>query len=159
MPKWVAVLFGILTPFFFVASGFFIKHLTAPHVGFKATSVTFATQFFSSLVILIIGFAWYWREVKPLNKKMFLIGFFGSIFDSCGKACIQIAYANGPAGPITSFVELNNVALVILEGFRYRKVPNYLEFLGFIFAIIGTLVLCIPYQMKRLFKCIFCCSD
>ena len=41
VPKWVAVLFGLLTPCLFVASGLWIKHLTAPHVGFDSLSVSF----------------------------------------------------------------------------------------------------------------------
>lgn len=88
IPKWVAVLFGILTPCFFVASGLFIKHLTSPKVGFDAMTISFSTSCFSSILILIIGVSWYWREVETLNKRLFIIGFFGSIFDSCGKACI-----------------------------------------------------------------------
>ena len=89
---------------------------------------------------------------------MFLIGFFGSIFDSCGKACIQKAYSNGPAGPIAAFVELNNVVLIIKEAIMYKRIPNYLETLGFIFAIIGALVLCIPEHIVKFLKCIFCFS-
>ena len=159
VPKWIAVLFGILTPCFFVANGLYIKHLTAPHVRFDAITISFSTQLFSSLIILVIGFAWYWQEVEVLNKKMFLIGFFGSILDSLGKACIQKAYSCGPAGPISAFVELNNIALIILEAVRYMKMPNYLEFLGFIFAIVGALVLCIPEQLTYWLKCLFCCTS
>ena len=106
---------------------------------------------------MIVGLAWYWQEVEPLNKRMFLIGFFGSIFDSCGKATIQKAYSTGPAGPIAAFVELNNVVLILKEAIVHRKIPNYLETLGFVFAIIGALVLCIPEQLVKWIKCIFCC--
>ena len=87
-PKWIAVLFGILTPCFFVASALFIKHLTSPQVGFDAMTVSFATSCTMSIVVIILGVTWYWKEVDTFNRRLFIIGFFGSIFDTCGKACI-----------------------------------------------------------------------
>ena len=44
MPKWVAVLFGFITPMFFVTNGLYIKHLTNPKVGFNAMTVSFAAS-------------------------------------------------------------------------------------------------------------------
>ena len=157
-PKWIAVLFGILTPCFFVASALFIKHLTSPKVGFDAITVSFASSCTMSIVVIILGVTWYWKEVDTFNRRLFIIGFFGSIFDTCGKACIQRAYSTGPAGPVSAFVEMNNVVLVIFEAIRARKMPNYLEFIGFILAIVGALVLCIPDEITNLLRCIFCCK-
>ena len=81
-------------------------------------TISFASSCFSSIIIMIIGVTWYWREVDTFKKDLFIIGIFGSIFDSVGKACIQKAYSKGPAGPVSAFVELNNVFLVIFEAFR-----------------------------------------
>jgi drug/metabolite transporter (DMT)-like permease len=61
VPKWVAVVFGLLTPVFFVASGLFIKHLTSARVGFDAMTISFATSCFSSTLIMILGIAWFWQ--------------------------------------------------------------------------------------------------
>ena len=88
VPKWVAVLFGLLTPVFFVTSGLFIKHLTSPRVGFDAMTISFATSFFSSTLIIILGVTWFWQYKEVFNTRLFVIGIFGSIFDSVGKACI-----------------------------------------------------------------------
>lgn len=107
-------------------------------------TVSFSTSCTTSTLIIILGACWYWQSVDSFNKRLFIIGFFGSIFDSCGKACIQKAYSTGPAGPVAAFVELNNVVLIIFEAIRSKRVPNYLEFLGFLFAIYGALILCIP---------------
>jgi hypothetical protein len=60
MPKWIAVLFGILTPCFFVGSGLFIKHLTSKEVGFDAMTVSFSSSCFSSTLIMLLGICWYW---------------------------------------------------------------------------------------------------
>jgi drug/metabolite transporter (DMT)-like permease len=149
VPKWVAVLFGLLTPVFFVTSGLFIKHLTSARVGFDAMTISFATSCFSSTLIMILGIAWFWQEVEVFNKKLFIIGIFGSIFDSVGKACIQKAYSKGPAGPVSAFVELNNVLLVVFEGLRYWQLPKSLELIGFLLGIIGALVLCIPDELIK----------
>jgi drug/metabolite transporter (DMT)-like permease len=151
VPKWVAVMFGLLTPVFFVASGLFIKHLTSPKVGFDAMTISFATSFFSSTLIIILGASWYWQTVAIFNTRLFVIGIFGSIFDSVGKACIQKAYSKGPAGPVSAFVELNNVFLVVFEAARYWKLPRLLELVGFVLGIFGALVLCIPDEIIKIF--------
>jgi uncharacterized membrane protein len=144
LPKWIPVLFGFLTPCFFVASGLFIKHLTSPRVGFDAITVSFASSCFTSIIVMIVGVTWYWKEVDTFKKDLFIIGIFGSIFDSVGKACVQKAYSKGPAGPVGAFVELNNVFLVIFEACRLWQLPKNLEFVGFAFGIIGALILCMP---------------
>ena len=93
---------------------------------------------------MIVGVTWYWKEVDTFKKDLFVIGIFGSIFDSIGKACVQKAYSKGPAGPVGAFVELNNVILVIFEACRLWQLPKNLEFVGFAFGIIGALILCMP---------------
>ena len=157
-PKWVAVLFGILTPCFFVTSALFIKHLTSKEVGFDAMTVSFATSSATSVLIIIIGAAWFWQEVETFNKRLFIIGFFGSILDTCGKACIQRAYSKGPAGPVAAIVECNNVLLILFEAIRTKRVPNYLEFLGFLCAILGALIMSIPDEINQCLRCFFCCK-
>jgi hypothetical protein len=87
-PKWIPVLFGFLTPCFFVTSGLYIKHLTSKRVGFDAITISFASSCLSSIIVMIVGVTWYWREVDTFKKHLFVIGIFGSIFDSVGKACI-----------------------------------------------------------------------
>lgn len=59
-PKWIAVLFGILTPCVFVAGGLWIKHMTKSHVGFDAMTVSFSSSFVTSTITVIIGATWYW---------------------------------------------------------------------------------------------------
>ena len=155
VPKWVAVMFGFLTPCFFTASGLFIKHLTKPSVGFNPITISFSTSFIVSLFIMIAGVTWFWRYVENFQKDLFILGLFGSIFDTAGKACIQKAYSRGPAGPVAAFVEMNNVLLVIIESIRLLQMPKFLEILGFIFGITGGLTLCIPDQLQKIF-CFIC---
>ena len=83
---------------------------------------------------------------------MFLIGLLGSVFDTLGKACIQNAYSNGPAGPVAAFVEINNVFLVLYECFRMLQLPTALESIGFILGIFGALVLSVPDQIVACFR-------
>ena len=86
-----------------------------------------------------------------------MIGFFGSIFESVGKACILKAFSKGPAGQVSALVELNNVLLVVFEAARLAKLPKNLELLGFLIGMFGAMVLCIPDELTKLFKCFFPC--
>lgn len=156
VPKYVAVVFGVITPLWMIANSLFIKHLTNESIGFNATTVSFSSSGFCCTIIIILGCAWYWQEVAEFRWKLFLIGFFSSIFDTCGKACILKAFSIGPAGPVAAFVELNNVLLVLFEGLRLWHVPNYLEIIGFFLGICGALVLSIPKQLMALIRKILC---
>ena len=89
---------------------------------------------------------WYWRSVEPFDSKLFLIGIAGSILDTVGKSFIQTAFARGPAGPVTAFVEMNNVLLIILDSIRTWTLPSGLEILGFILGISGGL--CFVFQQQ-----------
>lgn len=155
-PKWVPVMFGVLTPVFFVTSGLFIKHLTSKRVGFDAMNISFSTTLSGSSVILIVGILWYWRVDAVFNKRLFFIGMFSSIFDTFGKACIQRAYSRGPAGPVSAFVEINNVFLIIFECCRLWKLPNWMEFMGFLFGFFGAIVLTVPDALLKLLTCGYC---
>jgi len=45
--------------------------------------------------------------------------------------------------------------LVVFEAARYLKLPQSLEFIGFLLGIFGALVLCIPDELMKLFnKCV-----
>jgi drug/metabolite transporter (DMT)-like permease len=151
VPKWVAVMFGFMTPCFFVSSGLFIKHLTKPSVGFDPITISFSTSSVVSLIIMILGASWFWQVVEKFQTDLFLLGLVGSIFDTIGKACIQKAYSRGPAGPVSAFVEMNNVLLVIIEALRMMRSPHPIEIVGFACGIGGGMTLCIPDQLKKIF--------
>ena len=119
VPKWIAVIVALITPIFFIISSLFIKHLTSPRVGFDAMTISFGSSSFTCILILILGYFWFWQYIELFNSKLFIIGIFGSIFDSIGKACIQKAYSKGPAGPISAYVDINNVLLLVFEAVRY----------------------------------------
>lgn len=156
-PAWPAIIFGFVTPCFFLASASFNKHITHESINFHAPTLSYGSSFVASTVVIIIGLTWYWRAYK-FSLKLFLIGIAGSVFDTAGKAFIQNAYANGPMGPIAACVELNNILLVIICAGIERKVPSWLEIVAFILGITGGLFFVIPAQIYEFFKCVFCCQ-
>ena len=138
-PTWVAILWGFITPCFFLTQSFFTKFITQPKYNFDAKTATFGTSCVTSFVILLTGVFWYWHSVKPFDTRLFLIGIAGSILDTIGKSFIQTAFARGPAGPVTAFVEMNNIILIILDAIRTWTLPSGLEILGFLLGISGGL--------------------
>lgn len=87
-PTWIAILWGFITPCFFLAQSFFTKFITQPKYNFNARTASFGTSSVTSFVVLIIGVTWYWRSVSPFDKKLFLIGIAGSAIDTVGKSFI-----------------------------------------------------------------------
>lgn len=138
-PTWIAILWGFITPCFFLAQSFFTKFITQPKYNFDARTATFGTSSVTSFIVLLIGVFWYWRSVQPFDTKLFLIGIVGSILDTIGKSFIQTAFSRGPAGPVTAFVEMNNIWLIVLDSIRTWTLPSWLELLGFLLGISGGL--------------------
>lgn len=125
-PKWVAVLFGLVTPMWMIGNSLWIKHLTQPSIGFDPLTNSFSSSFVASSIIIVIGAAWYWQQVEAFRGDLFLVGFLSSMLDVCGKACISKAFSRGPAGVVAALVEANNVILLIIESLRIGTFPNYI---------------------------------
>ena len=163
-PTWIAILWGFITPCFFLAQSFFTKFITKPKYNFNAKTVSFGTSSVSSFLILILGVSWYWRSVEPIDWKLFSIGIAAAVFDSVGKSFIQTAFSKGPAGPVAAFVEMNNIFLIILDALRTWTMPSALEIIGFLCGIAGGLCFVFEDQVSRSVKCVgralcclFCC--
>lgn len=138
-PTWIAILWGFITPCFFLAQSFYTKFITQPKYNFDAKTASFGTSSVTSFFVIYLGVIWYWRSVKPFDCTLFLYGIAGSILDNIGKSFIQSAFSNGPAGPVTAIVEMDNIILVIFDAIRTWSLPSGLEILGFILGIIGAL--------------------
>ena len=123
-PTWIALLWGFITPCFFLAQSFYTKYITSPRFNFCARTVCFGSSATTSFIVLIVGVSWYWRKVHPLDPQLFLIGIAASMVDTVGNACLQTAFSKGPAGPITAMVEMNNVFLVVLDAVRTNSMPT-----------------------------------
>jgi drug/metabolite transporter (DMT)-like permease len=146
-PVWPAILLGFITPCVFCAQALYNKHVTAPHVGFDAATLSFGSSSIAGGLLTIVSAAWYFQYVVTWDPTLFWVGLGAAILDTIGKAFIQRAFAAGPAGIVGAFVEINNVLLVIIEAVREQRVPSGLEFVSFIFAMVGALWFVIPGQL------------
>lgn len=159
---WLAILWGFITPCFFLAQSFYTKFITKPKYNFNIKTASFATSSCTSFVVLLVGVCWYWRSVHPFDRYLFLIGIVASVCDSVGKSFIQYAFSKGPAGPVAAFVEMNNVPLVLIDSLRTWTMPSFLEIIGFIFGILGGISFVFPKELndfKYWFLRRFCCQE
>ena len=124
---WVPVLFSLITPIFFVVGTLFVKYLTSPSVGFDPFTLTFGYTGITNSLTLLVGILWFWSAENPVNKELFVRGFFSSIFDNLGLAFEDKATSIGPAGPISGLISLNSVLLTIYEAIYFKQVPNLLQ--------------------------------
>ena len=145
------VLFGIATPVFFVSAGLFTKHATKPNVGFNPKIIWAVASFIGSAILLVVGLVGFSEKLR-VGGELYTLGFLSAIFDTLGKICVQTAYSKGPAGAVAAFVEMNNVALVIIESIRTRKPPTFMEGLGFILVICGAFVIILSEQFIKLLR-------
>ena len=155
MPTWVPVLFGVLTPIFFTTNGALTKHLTGhrrkgakPLTAeeqrrvFDAGNLSFTAYLVTNVIVLIAAIP-YW-VIVDFDFNLFWIGIVGAVINTLGLVSVQVALSSGPSGPVSALTTVQNVALVIIEAIKNKRVPNPYEFVGLIFGMAGALILVIP---------------
>lgn len=85
VPTIIPVCFGLFTPVFFTIFGMTIKHLTQERIGFITWNLSFNSILVMNTIMLIIVLP-YWNA-GHFDKRLFWLGFFGSIIDTLGKVC------------------------------------------------------------------------
>ena len=154
-PVWVAILWGFMTPCFFIMNTFTMKRNVIRY-NFEARTASFGATFVGSSLIFLLGICWYWQVVIALDWKMFGIGLVTSIIDTCSKALIQNAFSKGPAGSVGAVSQFSNILLLIFDALRMLKFPSGYEILGFMLCCSGGLCLILRDQVYRLLRCICC---
>ena len=120
-PIWVAVLFSFITTFLMVMGAIWVKHLTKESIGFEPLTLSFSSIFVTNTIVLIVGFSWYWKYVSKFDVNLFLIGFFGSIFDCLSYGLASKAVSNYPIGLAFAIEQtISSALLIIYESIRVR---------------------------------------
>ena len=79
MPKWIPVVFAIITPLSFTAYSILTKHLSSEKVGFNINRIISSVYLIVNALILMIAIPfWYYTEFHP---NLFWIGFIAAIAD------------------------------------------------------------------------------
>lgn len=152
VPTYVPVLFGVITPIFFTISGMLTKKLVTGRMQFNPGVLSMMSICFVDIIILV-GAAIYWAQTGTFSHRLFLLGLFGSIFDTIGKVCSYQAMCYGRAGTTTALGGLAGVYLVIVEAIKTSKSPTAIEFVALFVCLLGSLVLVIPDVIMRVFCC------
>ena len=152
------VLFGILTPVCFCASNVLLKYLTDEEKGIRFNGSTLSMSAISLVNAILVIFAIVYWQSHEFDHDLFWIGFGGSIINTVGLVCINIAISCGPMGPVSSIGACSNILLVLVYAIRNMKAPNYIEFISLALAFCGALELVIPEVINRCLRCIFLCN-
>ena len=63
-----------------------------------------------------------------------------------------------PQGPTTAVIGLRIILVVFIDSLNSRVLPTSLQWIGFIFCIMGILTLSMPDQMFELWYCLTRCQ-
>mmetsp|Transcript_9676 Transcript_9676/g.16272 ORF Transcript_9676/g.16272 Transcript_9676/m.16272 type:complete len:184 (+) Transcript_9676:527-1078(+) len=75
IPKWIPVVFSVMTPMFFIMQGLFTKHATNPKIGFHAQTLSITTSLVGATILVVAAASWYWHVSTP-TQYLLTIGFF-----------------------------------------------------------------------------------
>jgi drug/metabolite transporter (DMT)-like permease len=157
---WVPVVFGIITPIGFSTNGILVKHLVGPKVRFDTSTLAFTGYFVVNVIVIIFALIFWSSWGMRFDLYLFWLGLAGSIINTLGIVCAQIAVAKGPAGPASALSASGNILLTIIEAFKHERIPTYSECMGLVIGIFGALILVIPHWFENVWASIkrcFCC--
>ena len=109
-------------------------------------------MFFIVNLIIIIAAIPFW-EIVYFDKRLFWVGFIGSMFDQIGYICVQNAFHLGPAGPVAAIYGIANYTFVVIECIKNAKMLSLAESIGLIIVIYGAFLIIFP---EFYYKYCFC---
>lgn len=68
----------------------------------------------------------------------------GSIVNTLGLVCIQNAISLGPGGPVSAIAQVNCILLVIVEAIKHKRMLFWMEIIGLVLGVYGSMILVIP---------------
>ena len=155
VPSFVPVLFGIFTPFSFMASGLFTNHLVGEDGikhRFETNQLQYSAMFIVNLLVLILSIVYWVNEI--FNQYLFWVGFIGSLINIIGQVSLHQAMSKDNQGTVLAITGLSNILLVVIECLKLQKMLSLYELLGFLFGLFGTLILVIPDKMRAvIYRC------
>ena len=155
IPAVIPVVFSLMVPCVFVASGILQKHLTSEKGGgFDNDQLIFSSVLLVNVIVMFFAII-YWSSSDSFNTRLFVLGFITSIFDTIGKFTWLTSMNYGPGAPTSAIVNLSSPLLVIMQALVYFKMIKPTEFLALIICFLGSFILLIPNVAKRIL-CLVC---
>ena len=108
---------------------------------------------FCNILTAIVAY-FYFKQNGGFDKRRFIIGFFGSFFDTIGIVCITKAFSNGPGGLVAALCTSTNIILTVLEAIKHQRTLSNMEWAGLVLGVYGALIISIP---DLIIKYCFCC--
>ena len=117
----------------------------------------FGYNFVWSLVASIIAIYCWHRDVVEFELKYLIEGSISGVCTMIGAllATHALKIDGAPQGPTVALCNSKLLLLVTIDSIIQRKLPPWMQWLGLIIGIIGTLVVSIPEELKKCLTCIF----
>lgn len=79
------------------------------------------------------------------DRRLWILGSIGSLINCVGTFFSISSYATGkPAGPIAALQATQMIMVTIIDSIRFGEIPHYMQLIGLLIGIVGTLVLSMP---------------
>ncbi len=113
---WIPVMVAVMTPIGFALNAMLVKYLTTER-NMDPSVLSYGSFTLVNFVILIIAII-YW-STNEFDTRLFLIGLFGSFFNTLGIVCAMLSVTKGPAGPATALRYVSTIMLTVEEAIRF----------------------------------------
>ena len=119
--------------------------------GFDALNLSFGSL--SLLGVILLGTLIYVKGLNGLSLHFLVVGTVSSILNTLGGVFVIKASSVGPLGPVNAlYTSASSIIFILIQFFRYGKIPLPLEFSGMLVGIIGAFILTIPDQLLKIVR-------
>ena len=113
------------------------------------------------LVVSIIGLIYFQKNDGSFEWKYLISGSLSGIFTMIGAlfATYALKVDGAPQGSTCAVCNSRIILLVLIDSIVQRTSPPWMQWIGLVLGVCGTLIISIPDELKSCFKCIFRCKE
>ena len=111
--------------------------------------------FLLSGIVLIIPSIIVFATNKSVFSWYYFVQGFGGSFCSCIAGTLAdyaLGLKHAPPGPTVAFLNVRIVIVVVVDALLNQFMPSYIQWIGLIIGIAGTLILSMPDQLLQFFN-------
>ena len=158
LPVYKALLLSLIYPFGVVMFVRLIKIASNMRLNLIDWSMAY---FLLSGIVLIIPSIIVFATNKSIFSWYYFVQGFGGSFCSCIAGTLAdyaLGLKHAPPGPTVAFLNVRIVIVVLVDALLNQFMPSYIQWIGLVIGIAGTLILSMPDQLLQLARWMFCCA-
>jgi drug/metabolite transporter (DMT)-like permease len=151
---YIPILFSFTVPCAQAANIMIAKRVTTV-LGVSPWDYTIGCYCVMACMFQIWGLFYWFSNPGKFDLYYLILGAIGSLLQVIGVLCLNLAITTAKAaGPAIAIVSTQMIVLTMASAVLAGLVPNFMQWMGLVFGLLGAMVLVIPDKVKSLVPCL-----